>query len=94
MIVENIRQGMSQKDACVDALKRIARDYGAKLEKFDINFYLRKDGVFAGASLWCGVQRRGAGGSRQFAVADRGKARLEKTACIYWSVSKAHQRRR
>jgi N4-(beta-N-acetylglucosaminyl)-L-asparaginase len=84
-IVENMRHGMSPKDACLDCLKRIARNYNndrAKLEKFDINFYaLRKDGAFAGASLWNGVRRRGAFVSRQFAVADGGSARLED--CVY-----------
>lgn len=79
-IVENMRHGMSPKDACLDALKRIVRNYGddrARLAKFDINFYaLRKDGVYAGASLWSGVQQRGAWVSRKFAVADGGKARL------------------
>jgi N4-(beta-N-acetylglucosaminyl)-L-asparaginase len=84
-IVENMRHGMSPKDACLDALKRIARNYDndrARLEKFDINFYaLRKDGAYAGASLWNGVQRRGAFVSRQFAVADSGKARLDN--CVY-----------
>jgi N4-(beta-N-acetylglucosaminyl)-L-asparaginase len=84
-IVENMRHGMSPKDACLDALKRIARNYEndrARLDKFDINFYaLRKDGAFAGASLWNGMMRRGQLQPRQFAVADGGKARLEN--CIY-----------
>ena len=79
-VVENMRHGMTPKDACLDALKRIARNYGddrARLEKFDINFYaLRKDGMYAGAALWNAVQSRGAWVSRKFAVADGGKARL------------------
>ncbi|MBI4876912.1 MAG: N(4)-(beta-N-acetylglucosaminyl)-L-asparaginase, partial [Acidobacteria bacterium] len=54
-IVENMRHGMTPKDACVDVLKRIARNFDndrARLAKFDINFYaLRKDGTYAGASL-------------------------------------------
>jgi N4-(beta-N-acetylglucosaminyl)-L-asparaginase len=85
-IVENMRHGMSPKDACLDALKRIARNYNndrAKLAKFDINFYaLLKDGTFAGASLWSAVQRRGALVSRQFAVADAAGARLENCAYL------------
>jgi N4-(beta-N-acetylglucosaminyl)-L-asparaginase len=84
-IVENMRHGMSPKDACLDALKRIARNFNndtKKLEQFDINFYaLRKDGAYAGASLWSGVRRRGAWVSRQFAVADGGDAKLEN--CVY-----------
>jgi N4-(beta-N-acetylglucosaminyl)-L-asparaginase len=84
-IVENMRHGMEPKDACLDALKRIARNFNndqSKLQQFDINFYaLRKDGVHAGASLWSGVNRQGAFVSRQYAVADAGKARLEN--CVY-----------
>jgi N4-(beta-N-acetylglucosaminyl)-L-asparaginase len=84
-IVENMRHGMSPKDACLDALKRIARNFGEdreRLAKFDINFYaLRKDGAYAGASLWSSVRRRGAWVSRQFAVADGAKAKLED--CVY-----------
>jgi N4-(beta-N-acetylglucosaminyl)-L-asparaginase len=84
-IVENMRHGMSPKDACLDALKRISRNFNddqARLKQFDINFYaLRKDGEYAGASLWNGVMRRGAFVSRQFAVNDGGQSRLEK--CVY-----------
>lgn len=84
-VVENMRHGMSPKEACLDCLKRIARNFDnnrAKLEKFDINFYaLRKDGEFAGAALWDKVRQRGAWVSRQFAVADGGKARL--ADCVY-----------
>ena len=75
-IVENMRHGMSPKDACLDALKRIARNYDndkTRLSKFDINFYaLRRDGVYGAATLWEG-KRRGA----QFAVNDGGASRLE-----------------
>jgi N4-(beta-N-acetylglucosaminyl)-L-asparaginase len=51
-----MRHGMEPQDACLDALKRIARNFDgnrAKLLQFDISFYaLRKDGAYAGASLW------------------------------------------
>lgn len=84
-IVENMRHGMTPKDACLDALKRIARNYDndyARLEKFDINFYaLRKDGEFAGASLWSGTKTRRGFVSRQFAVNDGGESRLQN--CVY-----------
>ena len=57
-IVENMRHGMTPKEACLDALKRIARNYDndrARLEQFDINFYaLRKDGLYAGARSGAG----------------------------------------
>jgi len=84
-IVENMRHGMSPKDACLDVLKRVVRNYNndtKRLDKFDLNFYaLRKDGEFAGASLWNAVRRQRAWVSRQFVVADSGKARLEN--CVY-----------
>ena len=57
-IVENMRHGMAPKEACLDALKRVARNFNndrAKLEQFDISFYaLRRDGEYASASLWNG----------------------------------------
>lgn len=80
-IVENMRHGMPPKEACLDCLKRIARNYGndaARLAKFDINFYaLRKDGVYAGTSLWSGRIRQGKVTRSQFAVNDGGQSRLE-----------------
>jgi N4-(beta-N-acetylglucosaminyl)-L-asparaginase len=75
-IVENMRKGMSAKEAALDALKRIARNFNndrARLAKFSINFYaLRKDGDYAGVVLWKGVRR-----NAQFAVCDERGARLE-----------------
>jgi N4-(beta-N-acetylglucosaminyl)-L-asparaginase len=85
-VVENMRHGMTPRDACLDALKRVARNYDndrSRLDKFDLNFYaIRKDGAFAGASLWNGM-KTGSGEirPRRFAVADGGKARLEN--CVY-----------
>jgi N4-(beta-N-acetylglucosaminyl)-L-asparaginase len=59
-IVENMRHGMPPKEACLDALKRIARNFNndrARLLKFDISFYvLRRDGEYAGTSLWNGAK--------------------------------------
>jgi N4-(beta-N-acetylglucosaminyl)-L-asparaginase len=84
-IVENMRHGMTPKDAVLDCLTRIARNYGndlARLNKFDIRFYaLRKDGAYAGASLWNGSLRQGKLSRAQFTVCDGGKARLED--CLY-----------
>jgi len=85
-IVENMRHGMSPKEACLDALKRIQRNFSAapeRLAKFDINFYaLRKDGAYAGASLWSGRMRRGALTPFKFAVNDGGESRLEDCAWL------------
>lgn len=85
-IVENMRHGMSPKDACLDCLKRIVRNFNgdtAKLSRFDINFYaLRKDGAYAGAALWSGRPRPGGGfTSPRFAVNDGGASRHED--CVF-----------
>lgn len=60
---------MSPKDAALDALKRVARNFDndrKRLEAIDLNFYaLRKDGEYTGASLW----NRRASGAAQFVVA-------------------------
>ncbi|HET8550787.1 MAG TPA: N(4)-(beta-N-acetylglucosaminyl)-L-asparaginase [Bryobacteraceae bacterium] len=80
-IVENMRHGMSPKEACLDALKRVARNFGndaTRLAEFDLSFYaLRKDGDYAGASLWDTRIRRGKLVRRQFAVNQSGRGRLE-----------------
>jgi N4-(beta-N-acetylglucosaminyl)-L-asparaginase len=84
-VVENMRHGMPPKEACMDALKRVVRNFQndrAKLLQVDLNFYaLRKDGEFGGASLWNGVMRRGALVPKRFAVNDGGPSRLEN--CVY-----------
>ena len=57
-IVENMRHGMSPKDAGIDALKRIVRNYNGDMNRLrflDMTYYvLRKDGAYAGVSLWEG----------------------------------------
>src|SRR5262249_19877461 len=62
-IVENMRHGMAPRQACLDALERVARNFNrdmSKIEQFDLNFYaLRKDGAYAGASLWSARVRNG-----------------------------------
>jgi N4-(beta-N-acetylglucosaminyl)-L-asparaginase len=89
-IVEDMRKGMSPKDACLDAVKRVARNFdndAARLAQIDINFYaLRNDGEYAGASLWSGSIRRGAVAPKRFAVND-GESRLE--PCAYLLERKA-----
>lgn len=59
-IVENMRRGMSPHDAGMDALKRIVRNYNGdmvKLKFVDMTYYiLRKDGAYAGVSLWEGYE--------------------------------------
>lgn len=84
-IVENMRHGMAPREACLDALKRVARNFDndqKRLEKFDLNFYaLRKDGEYAGASLFNGESKAGKIARKHFAVNDGGASRLE--ACEY-----------
>jgi N4-(beta-N-acetylglucosaminyl)-L-asparaginase len=70
-IVENMRHGMSPQEAGVDALKRIVRNYNGDINKLrfmDMTYYvLRKDGAYAGVSLWEGYS---AGNPHKFAVHD------------------------
>ena len=84
-VVENMRHGMAPRDAVLDCLKRISRNYGDRLDRldrFDINFYcLRKDGAYAGGALWNGRRRRNGVAKSTFAVHDGGKGRLED--CVY-----------
>jgi N4-(beta-N-acetylglucosaminyl)-L-asparaginase len=86
-IVENMRRGMSPQEACLDALKRVARNFNQDMErlaKFDLNFYaLRKDGEYAGASLWSGITRQGKIMRRQFAVNDGTQSRLGPCAYLF-----------
>jgi N4-(beta-N-acetylglucosaminyl)-L-asparaginase len=55
-VVENMRHGMSPKEAMLDALKRVVRNFDNDMERLaqvDLDFYaLRKDGEYASASLW------------------------------------------
>ena len=78
-IVENMRHGMSPKEAGIDALKRIVRNYNGDMNKLrfmDMTYYiLRKDGAYAGVSLWEGYS---AGHPHTFVVHDG--TRREETA--------------
>ncbi len=62
-----MRHGMSPKDAILDTLKRVSRNFNndrKRLEAVDLNFYaLSKTGEYAGGSLWgtlqvCGRHQR------------------------------------
>jgi N4-(beta-N-acetylglucosaminyl)-L-asparaginase len=86
-IVENMRRGMSPLDAGTDALKRIARNYNNDMNKLrfvDMTYYvLRKDGAYAGVSLWDGYEPNR---PHKIAVHD-GSKRAEKTVALFkgWS---------
>ena len=79
-IVENMRHGMSPGDACMDAVKRVARNFDNdrnRLAKIDINFYaLRKDGAYGAATLWR-TKARGA----NFCINEGAESRLQ--PCTY-----------
>jgi N4-(beta-N-acetylglucosaminyl)-L-asparaginase len=70
-IVENMRHGMSPQEAGMDALKRIVRNFNGdmtRLRYVDMTYYiLRKDGAYAGVSLWEGYS---AGHPHTFIVHD------------------------
>jgi N4-(beta-N-acetylglucosaminyl)-L-asparaginase len=86
-IVENMRRGMSPQEAGIDALKRIVRNYNndmTKLNLMDMTYYiLRKDGAYAGVSLWEGYS---AGNPHKIAVHD-GTRRSEVTVSLFKGIS-------
>jgi N4-(beta-N-acetylglucosaminyl)-L-asparaginase len=69
-IVENMRRDMSPQEAGMHALKRIVRNYNgdmSRLRYVSMTYYiLRKDGAYAGVSLWQGPEGR----PHKFAVHD------------------------
>ena len=86
-IVENMRRGMSPQDAGMDALKRIARNYNNDMNKLrfvDMTYYvLRKDGAYAGVSLWEGYDPDH---PHKIAVHD-GTKRAETTVALFKGAS-------
>ena len=86
-IIENMRRGMAPLEAGTDALKRIVRNYGGDMQRLkyiDVTYYvLRKDGAYAGVSLWTGYEP---GHPHTIAVHD-GAPRLEKTVNLYDGAS-------
>ncbi len=86
-IVENMRRGMSPMEAGQDVLKRIVRNHNGdknKLRFMDMTYYiLRKDGAYAGVSLWDGYEPDK---PHRIAVHD-GTNRAEKTVAMFKGVS-------
>jgi N4-(beta-N-acetylglucosaminyl)-L-asparaginase len=86
-IVENMRHGMSPRDAGMDVLKRIARNFNNdmnKLRYLDMVYYiLRRDGEYACVCLWSGTTER----PRQFAVCDGRGRRLENAVPLFQGSS-------
>jgi N4-(beta-N-acetylglucosaminyl)-L-asparaginase len=81
-IIENMRRGMSPQEAGMDALNRIVRNYNHdmnKLKLVDMTYYiLRKDGAYAGVSLWEGYSPDR---PHKIAIHD-GSKRVEKTVSL------------
>jgi N4-(beta-N-acetylglucosaminyl)-L-asparaginase len=86
-IVENMRRGMSPLEAGTDALKRIVRNYNSDMNKLkfvDMTYYiLRKDGAYAGVSLWEGYSESD---RHKISVHD-GTRRSEETVALFKGVS-------
>jgi len=86
-IVENMRHGMSPQEAGMDALKRIVRNYNGDMNKLrlvDMTYYiLRKDGAYAGVSLWEGYSKDN---PHKIAVHD-GSRRAEATTSLFKGYS-------
>lgn len=85
-IVENMRRGMTPREACLEVLRRVSRNFAddkKRLAQFSLSFYaLRKDGEYGGASLWSG--RPGAKGSGpRFVVNDGSGTRYESSVYLY-----------
>ncbi len=78
-VVENMRHGMSPVEAGLDACRRLVKLYDGDMSKvrfIDMVYYiLRKDGAYAGVSLWSGSAEH----PRRFAVRDGKGSRIEKT---------------
>lgn len=86
-IVENMRHGMSPEEAGMETLKRIARNFNGDMKRLrfvSMHYYiLRKDGAYAGVSLWSGP----ADGPAQFSVNDgTGPGRHEPAKFLYQGV--------
>jgi N4-(beta-N-acetylglucosaminyl)-L-asparaginase len=86
-IVENMRRGMSPLEAGMDALKRVVRNYNNDMNKLkfvDMRYYiLRKDGAYAGVSLWEGNTP---GKPQEIAIHD-GTKRLERMVPMFKGYS-------
>ena len=86
-VVENMRRGMSPREACLEALRRVARNFNndmGKLAQVGLYFYaLRKDGMHGGASLWSRVDRDGRLQPARYVVNDSGESRYAEAAHLF-----------
>jgi N4-(beta-N-acetylglucosaminyl)-L-asparaginase len=86
-IIENMRRGMSPQESGMDALKRIVHNYNndqTRLRFVDMVYYvLRKDGAYAGVSLWESYPNSK---PHTIAVHD-GSKRMEQTTALFKASS-------
>ena len=88
LVVERMRAGRSPRDACLDALRRIAENTKEKRlldakgrPGFGITFYaVNKAGAYGAAAMW---SHSPSGKPSQFSVADARGARLENAAFLH-----------
>ena len=83
-IVEMMRAGKSPTEACLEACRRVVRNYDndkTRLRRFHLLFYaLNKDGVHGGASLWGASP---GGRPRTYAIHDGAEAKLVPCAALF-----------
>ena len=76
-VVEMMRNGMSPTDACLEALRRVVRNYQAypdRVKKIDLEYYaLNKNGEYGSATMWREDSR---GRKRGYAVHDGTQSRM------------------
>jgi hypothetical protein len=81
---------MSPNEACMDTLKRVARNYGndrERLKKIGLFFSaLRKDGEYGAASLWSKRDRDGKMVPAQFVVNDGSGSRHADAVFLFESA--------
>jgi N4-(beta-N-acetylglucosaminyl)-L-asparaginase len=89
-IVEMMRKGMAPTEACLEACRRVARNFNddkTRLRQFGISFYaLNKDGVHGGATLWGTPSRTGRRPS--YAVHDGTEAKLVPLTPLFESAAR------
>jgi len=85
-VVENMRHGMTPKEAVLETLKRVARNFDndeKRLQAVDLHFYaLRKDGEYAGGSLWNKRSAREQRGATLAVCQDGVESHLENAAYL------------
>jgi N4-(beta-N-acetylglucosaminyl)-L-asparaginase len=89
-VVELMRAGRTPREACLEALRRVARATrekrlldGSGRPAFGLRLYaVRKDGAHGAASIWSGKKEKPA----RYAVADEAGARLEDCAALFDGV--------